>query len=117
MIRKLRAMARNDKNQDYLDQVFYAIGNIYLANGDTTRAIWAYKDGVEKSTRNGIEKGVVMLHLGQLYWEKEKFVDAQKCYAQVIGLLDKERDDYKEANERSKILDELLPFSSAVELS
>ena len=116
MIRKLRAMARNDKNQDYLDQVFYAIGNIYLANGDTTRAIWAYKDGVEKSTRNGIEKGVVMLHLGQLYWEKEKFVDAQKCYAQVIGLLDKERDDYKEANERSKILDELLPFSSAVEL-
>lgn len=116
MIRKLKAMARNDKNQEYLDQVYYAIGNIHLANGDTTRAIWAYKDGVEKSTRNGIEKGVVMLHLGQLYWDKEKFVDAQKCYAQVIGLLDKDRDDYKEANERSKILDELLPSASAVEL-
>ena len=84
--------------------------------GDTTHAIWAYKDGVEKSTRNGLEKGVVMLHLGQLYWEKEKFVDAQQCYSQVLGLLDKEHDNYKEADERSKILDELLPFASAVEL-
>lgn len=116
MIRKLTAMSKNPKNKDYLDQVFYAIGNIYLAKGDTTRAIWAYKDGVEKSTRNGIEKGVVMLHLGQLYWDKEKFVDAQECYSQVIGLLDKDREDYKEIDERGKILDELLPYASAVEL-
>ena len=116
MIRKLNAMAKNPKNKEYLDQVYYAIGNIYLSRGDTTRAIWAYKDGVEKSTRNGLEKGVVMLHLGQLYWEKEKFVDAQQCYSQVLGLLDKDHDNYKEADERSKILDELLPFASAVEL-
>lgn len=116
MIRRLVAMSKNSKNKDYLDQVYYAIGNIHLAKGDTMRAIWAYKDGVEKSTRNGVEKGVVMLHLGQLYWETEKFVDAQNCYAQVIGLLDKERSDYKEANERSRVLDGLLPYASAVEL-
>lgn len=115
MIRRLTAMSKNDKNKDYLDQVYYAIGNIYLAKGDTMRAIWAYKDGVEKSTRNGIEKGVVMLHLGQLYWDTEKFVDAQQCYSQVVGLLDKERDDYKEADERSKVLEDLLPYASAVE--
>ncbi len=116
MVRKLRAMAKNPKNKEYLDQVYYAMGNIYLAKGDTTHAIWAYKDGVEKSTRNGIEKGVVMLHLGQLYWDTEKFVDAQRCYSQVVGLLDKDRDDYKEVMERSKILDELQPFALAVEL-
>lgn len=116
MIRKLQAMAKNPKNKDFLDQVYYAIGNIHLAKGDTTHAIWAYKDGVEKSTRNGLEKGVVAMHLGQLYWEKEKFVDAQKCYAQVMSVFDKERDDYNDVDERSKILEELLPFASAVEL-
>lgn len=115
MIRKLQAMARNQKNKDYLDQVYYAIGNIYLSKGDTTRAIWAYKDGVEKSTRNGIEKGVVWLHLGQLYWEKEQFVKAHECYAGALGLFDKDRDDYKEIDERTKILEELLPYATAVE--
>lgn len=116
MIAKLKRMAKSPKNKDYLDQVYYAIGNIHLANGDTTRAIWAYKDGVEKSTRNGIEKGVVWLHLGQLYWEREEFVKAQPCYAGVLGLFDKDRDDYKEVNDRSRILDELLPHATAVEL-
>ncbi len=116
MIRKLQRMAKNPKNKDYLDQVYYAIGNIYLANGDTTRAIWAYNDGVEKSTRGGVEKGVVWMHLGQLYWNREQFVKAQPCYAGVLGLFDKERDDYEEIDERSKILDELLPYASAVEL-
>ena len=116
MIRKLKAMAKNPKNEGYLDQVYYAIGNIYLSKGDTTHAIWAYRDGVDKSTRNGVEKGVVLLHLGQLYWDREKFVDAQKCYSQAFGLLDKDHESYKEVDERSKILDELLPFASAVEL-
>lgn len=116
MIRRLNAMARNDKNKDYLDQVYYAIGNIYLAGGDTTHAIYAYKAGVEKSTRNGIEKGVVWLHLGRLYWEREEFVKAQECYSGVLGLFDKERDDYEAIDERAKILEELKPFAGAVEL-
>lgn len=116
MIRKLKSMAKNPKNQEYLDQVYYAIGNICLSQGDTTHAIGAYKDGVEKSTRNGIEKGVVLLHLGQLYWNREKFVDAQWCYSQAYGLLDKDHDSYKEVDERSKILDELLPYATTVEL-
>lgn len=116
MIRKLQSMAKNPKNKDFLDQVYYAIGNIYMSQNDTTRAIWAYKDGVDKSTRNGVEKGVVMLRLGQLYYETEEFVKAHECYSGVIGLIDKEREDFKDIDERSKMLDELLPYAQAVEL-
>lgn len=116
IVSKLKSMARDPKNADYLDQVYYAIGNAYLAAGDTLHAEWAYNDGVEKATRSGIEKGVLMVHLGQLYWDQEKFVKAQKMYSGALGMFDKERDDYKEINQRSKILEELLPFASAVEL-
>ena len=116
MISKLKAMARNRKNAEYLDQVYYAMGNIYLAQGDTLHALYAYKDGVEKSTRNGVEKGVVWLHLGQLYWDREEFVKAQECYSGVLGLFDKDRDDYKEIDEKAKILEELKPYAQAVEL-
>ena len=116
MISRLRRMASNDNNKDYLDQVYYAIGNIYLAQRDTTEAIAAYEKGNAKATRNGIEKGVLLLRLGDLYWQQEKYNDAQRCYGEAIGLLDKDRDDYKELSNRSKVLDELVPHTDAIHL-
>ena len=116
MIGRLRRMARSDKNKDYLDQVYYAIGNIYLMQRDTAHAIGAYEKGNEKATRSGIEKGVLLLKLGGLYWDMEKYNDAQRCYGEAIGLLDKDRPDYEELARRSKVLDELVPHTDAVHL-
>ncbi|MBQ7510242.1 MAG: hypothetical protein IJT53_04990 [Prevotella sp.] len=116
MISRLKRMARSDNNKDYLDQVYYAIGNIYLMQRDTTQAIAAYEKGNEKATRSGIEKGVLLLKLGDLYWAKEKYNDAQRCYGEAIGLLDKDRPDYEELSRRSKVLDELVPHTDAVHL-
>lgn len=116
MIGRLKRMAKSDNNKDYLDQVYYAIGNIYLAQGDTASAIGAYEKGNVKATRSGIEKGVLLLKLGDLYWQMEKFSDAQRCYGEAIGLLDKERKDYEELSRRSKILDELAPHTDVVHL-
>ncbi|MBR7086990.1 MAG: tetratricopeptide repeat protein, partial [Prevotella sp.] len=116
MIGKLKRMAASDKNKDYLDQVYYALGNIYLAQRDTAQAISAYEKGNEKATRSGIEKGVLLLKLGDLYWAKEKFSDAQRCYGEAIGMLDKERKDYEQLAQRSKVLDELGPYTDAIHL-
>lgn len=116
MINKLRRMAANDNNAEYLDQVYYAIGNIYMLQKDTAQAIAAYEKGNLKSVRNGIEKGVLLLTLGNIYWQKELFNDAQRCYGEAIGLLDKERPDYEELAARSKVLDELVPFTDAIHL-
>ena len=116
MVKRLKRMAASDNNKDYQDQVYYAIGNIWLAERDTTKAIEAYEEGNKKATRSGIEKGVLLLSLGNLYWEREKFSDAQRCYGEAIGLLDKDRKDYQQLSDRSKILDELVPHTSSVEL-
>ena len=116
MISKLKRMAADDNNAEYLDQVYYAIGNIYLAQGDTLEAIGAYEKGNQKATRSGIEKGVLLLTLGNIYWEREQFSDAKRCYGEAIGLLDKERKDYEELSKRSKILDELVPYTEGIQL-
>ncbi len=116
MISRLKRMAASDNNKDYLDQVYYAIGNIYLSQNDTTKAIAAYETGNEKATRSGTEKGVLLLKLGNLYWDMERYSDAQRCYGEAIGLLDKERPGYEELSARSKVLDELVPFTDAIHL-
>lgn len=116
MISKLKSMARNDNNAEYLDQVYYAIGNIYMTQKDTLKAIDAYEKGNRESTRNGIEKGVLLLRLGDIYWQMEKYGDAGRCYGEAIGLLDKDRKDYEQLADRSKKLDELVPFTDAIHL-
>ena len=116
MISKLRRMARSANNSEYLDQVYYALGNIYLSQRDTAAAVSAYELGRIKSQRNGIEKGVLLLRLGQVYWDRQQFSEAQTCYTEAIGLVDKRRPDYDDITRRSQILDKLVPYTSAIQL-
>lgn len=115
-LRRLRRMAASDNNKEYLDQVYYAIGNIHLAQRDTAAAISAYERGNEKSVRGGIEKGVLLLTLGDIYWQREDFTNARRCYGEAIGLLDKDRADYPQLSQRSRVLDELVPHTETVHL-
>ena len=116
MLKTLKRMAKDVNNKDYLDQVHYAMGNIYLAQRDTTNATAQYEKGAELSTRNGVEKGILLLQLGQIYWDRAEYVDAQRCYGEAIGLIDKEHKQYDVVNLRSTILDELVEHTVAIDL-
>lgn len=116
MIKKLRRMSRSANNKDYLDQIYFAIGNIYLSERDTASAIKAYETGRKESERGGIEKGILLLRLGSLYWDKRRFKDAQSCYTAALSMIDRKHEDYEMANKRSKVLDKLVPHAQAVHL-
>lgn len=116
MVKKLKAMARAEKNKEYLDQVYYAMGNIHMAQADTAAAISAYETGREKGTRKGIEMGILLLRLAGIYWEQAAYDKAQSCYSEALGMIDKEFDGYEQISRRSKILDELVPYTSAIHL-
>ena len=116
MVSKLRRMARSDKNKDYLDQVYYAIGNIYLARRDTMHAIVNYEKGHEKATRTGVEHGALLLKLGNLYWDLERYTDAQRIYNAALGMVDKDNKEYEQLSDRSKVLDELVPYTNEIQL-
>ncbi len=116
MLKTLRRMGKDPNNKEYLDQVHYAMGNIYLAQRDTVNAVKEYEKGAELSTRNGVEKGILLLQLGEIYWEQTKYVDAQRCYGEAIGLIDKEHKQYDMVNLRSSILDELVEHTVVIDL-
>ena len=115
-IKALRRMVRYDRNKDYLDQVYYAIGNIYLSRADTARAIENYELANEKSTRNGIDKAVNQVRLGQLYFEQGNYEKAQPNYSEAVPLLPESFADYKNIKRRSDVLDELAIYSQNVNL-
>lgn len=115
-VKSLRRMTRYDRNKEYLDQIYYAIGNLYLSRGDTVQAIENYVEGVAKSTRNGIDKALTQLVLGGLYYELGDYVKAQPCYSEAIPQIPETYSDYKALKRRSDNLDELAVYAQNVEL-
>jgi tetratricopeptide (TPR) repeat protein len=112
----LQKMAKSPKNKNYLDQVYCALGNLYLSVADTVRAIESYELGVEKSVRNGSDKALNQIQLGDLFFGKRKFIQAQPNYAEALPQLKKDDEAYPRVSKRSVVLDELVVFAEAVEL-
>lgn len=84
IVKNLHRMARNQKNKDYLDQIYYASGNIYLAKNDTANALAQYREGVEKSTRNGMGKSILLLTMGDLYWAQTNYAEERAIPADSL---------------------------------
>lgn len=116
IVKSLHRMAKNDKNTDYQDQVYYAIGNIYLADKDTVNAVENYKLSAEKSTRHGKEKAQSLIRLGGLYYEKGDYFNAQPCYSEAATIIDHEHRDYEKISNLAAILDELAKDNETVTL-
>ncbi len=115
-VKALQRMTRYDRNKEYLDQIYYAIGNLYLSRGDTAKAIENYVLANEKSTRNGIDKAMNQLRLGALYFDRRDYDLAQPCYSEAVPVLPKTYPGYDSLKRRSDVLDELAVYSQNVKL-
>lgn len=115
-VKALKTMTRYSRNKEFLDQIYYAIGNLYLAHGDTLKAIENYKLSAEKSTRDGIEKAIGQITLGSLYFDMHDYAEAQPCYASAVPKLNEDYPNYKQLKKRSDVLDELAVYAQNVKL-
>lgn len=116
MSKQLNKMAKSSKNKEYLDQIYYALGNVYMTVPDTTQAVESYELGVEKSTRNGIDKMLNQVQLGDIYFNRRQYLDAQPNYSEALAQLKKEDEAYPRVAKRSEALDALVIHFEAVEL-
>jgi len=114
--RELKRMARNRNNKDYLDQIYTALGNIFLNEKDSAKAIEYYNLAIEKSTRNGVEKGVSLVTMGDLYYKKREYVKAHPFYDEAAKIYTNEYDDFERISHRSEILADLVKEYEVVHL-
>ena len=115
-VNALRSMLRYSRNKEYFDQIYYAIGNLYLSRRDTAQAKENYILAVEKSTRNGIDKALANLALGNIYFAEGDYVKAQPCYSEAVPQLNEKYPDYNVLKKRSDVLDELATYAGNVQL-
>ncbi len=116
VLKMLRRMAKSDKNKDFLDQVYYAMGNVYMTQQDTAKAIECYSEGIEKSTQHGMDKAICQIRLGDLYFAQKDYINAQPCFSGALSGIETDYSDYERVSRLSATLDELVIYYEAVHL-
>ncbi len=103
-IKALEKMAQSPNNKDYLDQIYYALGNIYLSDNQKDLAIDAYQKAAAESTRNGIDKATVLIKLGDIYYADRQYIAAHPCFEEAATIISTMHDDYDRVSRLSETL-------------
>jgi tetratricopeptide (TPR) repeat protein len=107
MINILERMLRDEKNMDYLDQVYFALGNIYLRNKDEENAMKYFRMSASAPGMNPSQKSMAYLALGEIYFNRADYLNAQPYYDSAVINMPPLFPDQLAITERSSVLNEL----------
>ena len=113
---RLNRMRYQSRNEEYLDQIYHALGNVALLQKDTVKAIRQLEQAIEKSSRKDLDMAAAALRLGEVSFAQEDYVRAQKAYSTAMGIIDKNYKGYDAIAKLSAVLDELQTHAETVQL-
>ena len=107
MREKLAKMTKDDKNREYLDQIYYTLAEMDIKEQDSSSAVTNYLLSTKKSVENNSQKALSFLALGKIKYEKEEYLKAKTYYDSTLYYMNVEFRLYSESKETQEILEEL----------
>lgn len=80
MMKILKKLLKDKRNEDFQDQIYYAMANIVYQSGDLDQALKYYQLSVQKSKDNPQQKAISYLAVGQIYYGRKQYYKAQPFY-------------------------------------
>jgi tetratricopeptide (TPR) repeat protein len=106
--RELVKMSKDEKNFDYQDRIYFALGNIALEEDDKELALTYLKKSVAASTQNMTQKAVSYFTIADLYFDKPEYEPASAYYDSSLAILPERHEQYKRVQARQQSLAELV---------
>ncbi len=106
--KELTKMLKDEKNFDYRDQIYYALGNIAFNESRDGDALNFYKLSAKVSTTNTNQKGVSFLAIADMYFAIPDYRNAQAYYDSSVTVLSRDYPDYNNIKRKSENLNELV---------
>jgi tetratricopeptide (TPR) repeat protein len=104
----LTRMLKDDKNKDYLDQIYYALADVALRDGDTTAGIDYLRLSVSSSVKNNYQLATSALKVADIYFNIPSYENAQAYYDTAMTSLPKDYPDYDVLERKTKVLTDLV---------
>lgn len=114
---ELNKMLRDDKNADYQDQIYYALGNLASKEGHDEKAVAYYQQSIAVNSGNEQQKIRSYLTLADLYYARPDYQHAQAYYDSTVTLIDPDYPGFGALLTKANSLTQLVTELNTVQLS
>ncbi len=106
--KELNKMLRDNKNFDFRDQIYYAIGNLYYREGNRDMAIDNYTRSVATSFQNQYQRALSSITVADIYFEDLEYRKAQAYYDSAMIIIDETYPGYETVSGKYRGLTNLV---------
>lgn len=114
--KELRKMLKDVKNEEFRDQIYYALAELALKEDDEPLAIDYLRKSTKYSIGNNRQKGLSYLKLANIFFEQPNYISAQENYDSTLQFLPDDHPDYYEADDKNNSLQELVKNLKIIDL-
>lgn len=101
-------MIKDAKNAEFLDQIYYALAELELKEGNEEQGIEYLHLATEKSVKNGNAKGLAYYRLAEIFFAKPAYAVAQTYYDSTVAFLSTEHPEYSTILARANSLTQMM---------
>ncbi len=116
IVKTLNKMLKDPKNEDYRDQIYYALAEVELKEHNDTLAINYLALSVATSVNNNFQKASSALTLADLYFKIPEYENAQAYYDTAMQFLPEDYPNYEVIDAKTKILSEIVDNLIVIQL-
>ena len=114
--KELLKMSKDEKNVDYFDRIFFALGDIAMKEDEKDMALEYFKVSVASSTQNFTQKAVSYFTIADIYFDKPEYEKASAYYDSSLAILPVPHEQYARVQARQQSLAELVKNIRIIEL-
>lgn len=108
IIKKLNNLIKDDKNKDYLDQIYYVLADVHLKDNETDQAKEFLRLSVATSISNNYQKAISSLVVADLFFNQPEYDLAQAYYDTAMQFLPENYPNFTEIKKKTEILTDLI---------
>ncbi|MFT5903429.1 MAG: tetratricopeptide (TPR) repeat protein [Flammeovirgaceae bacterium] len=108
-------MANDEKNEEYFDQIYYALADIEIEEQNIPQGIEYLETSIRRSISNPIQKGKSYLRLAEINFADRNYVLAKNYYDSTATILPEDFPNYKSIVAKANSLNDLVNNIEVVE--
>ena len=108
LVKSLKKMLKDVKNKEYHDQIYYALSEVAITDGEDALSIKYLRLSVASSVKNEYQKAVSSLEVAEMLYENKDYQMSGAYYDTAMIFLPEDYPNYREVKRQTAIVSDLV---------